>query len=135
MVAIPFPAGIKPTGRSYNPGRYPMAEFRSINGATTRMLYSNRRSDAELDLQFQNITDGDAAAILVNYERVAPTGDWVSFSSGNGALGAEATLATYLKENGGSGLRWRYNGPPDVRSVVPGRSTVQVKFVGHLDAN
>jgi hypothetical protein len=133
MPAVAFPS-VKPTGRSYNPGSYPTAEFKSLSGVTTRMLYSNRRSDAELSLEFQNITDANAALILSNYEQVTPTGDWVSFTSDTGSAGAAAGLAAYLQESGGSGLRWRYDGPPDVRSVVPGRSTVQVKFIGQLDA-
>lgn len=99
------------------------------------MLYGNRRSNAELSLEFANITDEAAALILRNYEQVTPTDDWVSFTNATGSLGAATELAVYLQETGGSGLRWRYVGPPDVRSVVPGRSTVQVKFVGQLDAS
>ena len=133
MPAVAFPP-IKPTGRSYTPGSYPTAEFKALNGATTRLLYGNRRSDAALSLEFQNISDKNAALILRNYERVTPTGDWVRFTSADGSAGARSDLAAYLEESGGSGLRWRYESPPDVRSVVPGRSTVQCKFIGQLDA-
>ena len=133
MPAIPFPA-IKPTGRAYTPGAYPSAEFKALNGATTRMLYGNRRSDAELSLDFANIPDSNAALILRNYEQVAPSGDWVSFTSATGSAGAAAELAVYLQESGGSGLRWRYEGPPQISSVFPGRSTVKATFVGQLDA-
>ena len=130
MAAVAFPA-IKPTSRSYSPGTYPSAEFKALNGATTRMLFGNRRSDAELDLEFSNISDDNAALILQHYERVVPSDDWVSFPAGT--AGASAALAGFMQENT-SGLRWRYSGPPDVRSVIPGRSTVQVTFVGQLDA-
>ena len=133
MSARAFPS-IEPTGRSYTPGSYPTAEFKALNGATTRLLYGNRRSDAALNLDFQNIPDESAALILRNYEQVTPTGDWVGFTSATGSAGASSALAAYLQESGGSGLRWRYEGPPDVRSVVPGRSTVQCKFIGQLDA-
>ena len=133
MSARAFPS-IEPTGRSYTPGSYPTAEFKALNGATTRLLYGNRRSDAALNLDFQNIPDESAALILRNYEQVTPTGDWVGFTSATGSAGASSALAAYLQESGGSGLRWRYDGPPDVRSVVPGRSTVQCKFIGQLDA-
>ena len=133
MPAVPFPA-VKPTGRSYSPGTYPMAEFKSLSGVTTRMLYGNRRSDAELQLEFANITDANAALILLNYEQVMPTSNWVSFTNTTGSLGAASALAAYLQESGGSGLRWRYADAPQVSSVVPGRSTVQVTFVGQLDA-
>jgi hypothetical protein len=133
VASVPFPA-VKPTGRSYTPGAYPTAEFKSLSGVTTRMLYGNRRSDAELSLEFGNITDTNAALILRNYEQVTPTGDWVSFTSATGSLGAASPLATYLQESGGSGLRWRYAEAPQVSSVFPGRSTVRVTFVGQLDA-
>ncbi len=133
MPQIPFPA-VKPTSRSYSPGNYPIAEFKSLNGSTTRLIYGNRRSQAELSLGFSNITDENAALILRNYEQVTPTDDWVGFTNATGSLGAAGDLVAYLQETGGSGLRWRYSGPPDVQSVVPGRSTVRVKFVGQLDA-
>jgi hypothetical protein len=133
MPAVAFPS-VKPTGRSYNPGSYPTAEFKSLSGVTTRMLYGNRRSDAELSLDFANISDESAALILRNYEQVTLTGDWVSFTSATGSLGAASALAAYLQESGGSGLRWRYAEAPQLSSVFPGRSTVQVKFVGQLDA-
>ena len=71
--------------------------------------------------------------ILKNYEAVTVADDWVAFTAADGAAGASASLADYLREVGGSGLRWRYDGPPSVQSVTPGRSTVQVKFIGRLD--
>jgi hypothetical protein len=133
VASVEFPA-IRPTGRSYSPGTYPSAEFKALNGATTRMLFGNRRSDAELSLEFQNISDDDAALILEHYERVVPSDDWVSFTNTTGAEGASAALRPYLKENGDSGLRWRYADAPQISSVFRGRSTVQVTFVGQLDA-
>ena len=132
MAAVAFPA-IRPTGRQYNPGTYPQTEFRAQNGVVTRMLYGNRRTDAELSLEFRNVTDSQAAAILSNYEAVNRTWNWVTFTGNDGAAGVGSALANYLREVGGSGLRWRYADPPSVSSVVPGRSTVQCKFVGVLD--
>lgn len=132
MAAVAFPS-IKPTGRSYSPGTYPQAEFRAINGATTTLRYGNRRFDSSLQLDFTNITDARAAEILKNYEDVTVADDWVTFTTSDGAAGASADLADYLREVGGSGLRWRYDGPPAVQSVKAGVSTVQVKFIGRLD--
>lgn len=132
MAAVAFPS-IKPTGRSYSPGAYPQAEFKSLNGATTTLRYGNRRVDSSLSLSFNNITDENAALILKNYEDVTVADDWVTFTTNDGAAGASSTLANYLREVGGSGLRWRYNEPPSVESVKPGRSSVQVSFIGRLD--
>ena len=133
MTAIPFPA-LKPSSRQYSPGSFPQSEFAALNGAKTRVIFGNRRSDAELSLSFANITDTQAATVLALYDQVTPVDDWVSFSTNDGAAGASAPLATYLREVGGSGLRWRFAEAPSVSSVKPGLSTVQIKMVGHLDA-
>lgn len=132
MAAVAFP-NIKPTSRRYSPGEYPQRPFQALNGAVTTLRYGNKRSDATLDLTFQNISDTNAVSILSNYETVTVANDWVTFTAANAAAGAEATLANYLREVGGSGLHWRYAEAPTVESVRPGLSTVQVRFVGQLD--
>lgn len=129
---VAFP-NIRPSGRSYSPGTYPQTEFRAQNGAVTVVRFGNRRVDSELSLEFQNINDTDAALILANYEAVNSRWDYVTFTTSTGALGAGSTLANYIREVGGSGLRWRYAEPPSVTSVFPGRSTVQCKFTGILE--
>jgi hypothetical protein len=134
MAAVAFPA-LAPTGRRYSPGRYAQGEFKALNGATTTLRYGNRRSDAELDLTFANISDANAAALLSLYERTMVAGDWITFTGVDGAAGAGSALAAYIREVGGSGLRWRFSEPPGVDSVVPGRSSVSVRLVGQLDPN
>ena len=132
MPAIAFP-GIMPTGRSYSPGSYPKNEFRALNGAVTFLQYGNRRSESDLSLDFSNITDQRTAEILGNYEQQSVGDNWVTFTALDGLAGAGSELAAYLGETI-SGLRWRYAEPPQVRSVVPGRSSVTVKMKGYLDA-
>lgn len=132
MAGVAFPS-LKPTQRSYSPGGYPQAEFKAINGATTTLRYGNRRFDSSLQLSFDNITDDNAALILKHYEQITVADDWATFTTADGAAGADTALANYLREVGGSGLRWRYDGPPSVNSIKPGRSSVQVKFIGRLD--
>lgn len=132
-MAYAFPS-IKPTSRSYTPGRFPQTEFTALNGATTVMRYGSRRTDAELTLGFENITDDQATSILQNYESVNGVWDNVTFTANDGAAGASSSLQAYLREVGGSGLRWRYAEPPTVTSVFPGISNVSCKFVGILDA-
>lgn len=134
MAAVTFP-NLKPSSRSYDPGTYPQTEFKAQNGAKTIVRYGNRRVDSRLQLSFQNIPDADAASILANYEAVNADWDYVRFTDDNGAAGAGTSLAAYLKESGGSGLKWRYDGPPQITSVYPGLSTVSCTFVGVLDAS
>lgn len=132
MAAVAFPDLI-PSSRRYSPGAYPQAEFRALNGATTTLRYGNRRVDSELDLGFQNITDDNAAVLLKLYEDVTVADDWMTFAASNVAGGASADLSEYIREVGGSGLRWRFAEPPAVESVKPGRSSVQLRLVGRLD--
>ncbi len=134
MAAVTFP-NLKPSSRSYDPGSYPQTEFKAQNGAKTIIRYGNRRVDSRLELSFNNISDADAASILANYEAVNADWDYVRFTDDNGSAGAGTSLAAYLKESGGSGLRWRYDRPPQIRSVYPGLSTVRCTFVGVLDAS
>jgi hypothetical protein len=134
MAAVAFPP-LVPSGRRYNPGKYPQGEFKALNGAVTTLRYGNRRYDAELELTFQNITDSNAAALLGLYERTMVADDWVSFTAADGAGGSSPELANYIREVGGSGLRWRFSEPPTVDSVVPGRSTMQCRLIGRLDPN
>jgi hypothetical protein len=132
MPAISFPA-ILPTGRSYTPGTYPQSEFKALNGSTTILRYGNQRSGGELSLDFDNITDAQAAQILSNFERQHAANNWIAFSGSNGLAGAAAELRAYLGEVV-TGLRWRYAEPPSLTSVRPGRSSVRVKFTAYLDA-
>jgi len=134
MAAVAFPA-LVPSGRRYNPGKYPQGEFKALNGATTTLRYGNRRYDAELELTFQNITDDNAATVLGLYERSMAADDWIAFTQADGAGGSSNALASYIREVGGSGLRWRFSEPPTVDSVVPGRSTMQCRLIGRLDPN
>jgi len=129
---VAFPA-VSPTSRSYNPGEYPQTRFEAQNGAVTVVRFGNRRVNASLQLGFDNIPDDQAALILQNYEAVNRVWDYVTFSGATGGLGASSALAQYLMEQGGSGLRWRYESPPEVQSVVPGISSVSCSFVAVLD--
>jgi hypothetical protein len=129
---VSFP-NVQATSRSYSPGIYPQTEFKALNGSTTVLRYGNKRSDAQLTVGFANITDEEAALILDNYEQVNSVWNYVTFTTNDAADGASDSLATYIEEKGGSGLKWRYASPPSVTGVVPGRSTVQCQFQAFLD--
>jgi len=131
--SVAFPT-IKPTSRSYKPGTYPSTTFESLDGTKTHLRFGNKRVNATLTLGFSNISDADAALILANYENVNSDWDYVTFSSANGTVGVDSTsLSNYLKESG-SGLKWRYSGPPSVTSTFKGMSNVSCSFVACLDA-
>jgi len=126
------PTNITPSTRSYSPGEYPQVEFEAQNGVKTVIRYGKNRTGSSLSLGFDNILDSDAAAILKNYEDINSIWDEVSFTGTNVINGADSTLQSYLIER--TELKWRYDGPPEVTSVYPGRSNVQCKFVACLDS-
>ena len=140
----PFP-NIKPSSRSYTPGKYPQVEFVAQNGAKSVLRYGNKQVDAQLTLNFTNILDSEAFEILENYREVNSLYDYVTFKSESGLAGiccngqttpdgSLGNLATYVAA-GGIGLRYRYESPPTVTSVRPNRSNVQCKFVACLDGD
>ena len=129
-----FPT-IKPTSRSYSPGTYPSTDFESLDGTKTHLRFGNKRVNATLQLGFSNISDADAALILDNYEDVNGEWNYVTFNRGFATSGMEPSdLRNYFRETGGSGLKWRYSGPPSVTSTFKGMSNVSCSFVACLDA-
>ena len=135
---IPFP-NIKPSSRSYTPGRYPQVEFIAQNGAKTVLRYGDKKVDAKLSLGFTNITDSQANEILNLYDEVNSDYDFIHFPSTSALAGINnLSLRRKFEERDTSGntlLRYRFDGPPTVTSVRPGRSNVQCKFVACLDGD
>jgi len=134
---IPFP-NIKPSSRSYTPGTYPQTEFVAQNGAKSVIRYGNKKTDAKLTLGFTNITDSQANEILEKYEEVNSVYDYVSFGLTNGLAGINNNDLIFKVDEAdpnGVRLRYRFDGPPTVTSVRPGRSNVQCKFVACLDGD
>ena len=138
-----FP-NIKPTSRSFTPGRYPSTDFESLDGTKTHIRYGNKRVNATLTLSFSNISDGAAGLILAHYDDVMADYDFVKFTSDNGTAGIVDPNSGYFltKEIAGDdgtgrtrlGLKWRYSGPPSVTSTFKGMSNVSCSFVACLDA-
>ncbi len=135
---IDFP-NIKPSSRSYTPGKYPQTEFVAQNGAKTVLRYGNKKVDAKLTLSFTNITDSQANEILNTYDNVNSDYDYIHFPSDSSIAGVNnVALRSKFQERDTSGntlLRYRFDGPPTVTSVVHGRSNVQCKFVACLDGD
>ena len=135
---VPFP-NIKPSSRSYTPGTYPQTEFVAQNGAKTVLRYGNKKVDAKLTLGFTNITDSEANQILDAYEVVNSDYDYIQFSTTNSLAGIsnQALRREFAGKDSSNNtlLRYRFDGPPTVTSVRPGRSNVQCKFVACLDGD
>ena len=126
------PTNLVPSTRSYSPGEYPQSEFQALNGVKTIIRYGKYRYNSTLTLGFNNISDVDAAAILQNYEDINSIWDEVTFNGTGVVEGASSQMQSYFVER--TELKWRYDGPPTVTSVYPGRSNVECKFVACLDS-
>ena len=132
MKAINFPVNLVPSSRTYNPGVFAEEKFTAQNGAVTRLRYGNRMFNSTLSLTFRNITDENANKILDHYQQVMEGDNYANFTNTDVAAGAKSELQSWIKETD-TNLRWKYNGPPQVSSVKPGRSTVSCKFTGELE--
>jgi len=126
------PTDLVPSTRSYSPGDYPQVEFEAQNGVKTVIRYGKYRTGSSLTLGFNNIADSDAAAILQNYEDINSVWDEVTFNGTGVVEGASSQMQSFFVER--TELKWRYDGPPTVTSVYPGRSNVECKFVACLDS-
>ena len=132
-MAVAFPS-IAPTGRSFVAPRWPTKTQTSQSGVITRRLWGSRPSRATLSLQFNNISDTDASAILSAYNSAKGSVDSLTLPS---VLfdGADATLTSWLNASAtGAGLLWAFaeDSPPQVESVAPGRSNVSVSLTAEL---
>lgn len=122
-----FPT-LQPTGRNFDPGDYPIKTFRSQSGSETRILYGSQRTNMTLELNYENITDANAALFITHFDEVKGTYQTFTVTSAvqTGWNGSSTTLDVT-----GSNA-WRYAEAPRITAVRPGLSSVQVKLVGVL---
>lgn len=93
-----FPT-LQPTGRTYDPGSYPVKTFRAQNGKEHRILYGSERTEVKLSLSYANIGDANAEQFLDHYDEVQgtfstfdlPDNALAGWSSNTDALRPEAT--------------------------------------------
>lgn len=128
-MSAPFPS-IKPSGRSYKQGAYPTKTYRALSGATVKRSFGNRPTGYQLDLEFKNIDDATVKLILDHYDTTG--GGFTRFTVPN-ELFAGMSDALRGVMQAPTGVKWEYAGAPEVESVFPGRSSVNVTLVGEQD--
>lgn len=116
-----------PTARSFTPGNYAVKKFNAMNGVEHRMLYGNVRTQMTLSLTYSNIKDEEASKFMEHFDKMA--GTFLGFSLPVAGQGAKAGYKGDFKMNVENG-QWRYEEPPQLKSVFPGISTVTVKLRG-----
>lgn len=122
-----FPT-LQPTSRNFDPGNYPVKTFQAQSGAEIRILYGSKRVKQSLSLSYENITDSQAEQFVTHFDDVLGTYETFSLPSAVRA-GWGATASTL---DAVAGAAWRYDNPPEITSVKPGISTVQVSLVAVL---
>ena len=122
-----FPT-LQPTGREFDAGSYPVKSFRSQSGVESRILYGSKRVDQSLSLTYDNITDSQAEQFVTHFDEVR--GSYATFTLPAAVRsGWTASSSTLDVVSGGA---WRYDSAPQISSVKPGISKVQVKLIGVL---
>jgi hypothetical protein len=119
-----FPT-LQPTSRSFTSGDWPIKKFTAQSGAEIRILYGSQRTNAKLDLGYENISDANAQLFLDDYEAQIGTLRTFSLPSAvrTGWTGDTASM------DAPAGAKWRYDSEPSVKAVRPGRSSVTVSLV------
>jgi hypothetical protein len=122
-----FPS-LAPTSRNFNPGDYPIRQFRSQSGAEVRILYGDSRTGMVLELSYDNIADADAEAFLTHYNEVKGTYNTFTLP----VAAKEGWTGTSVAIDVSGFNAWRYSEAPGVTAVRPGRSSVRVNLIGVL---
>ena len=125
-MSITFPS-LKPSQRSFKLGAFPTKIYRSLSGATAKRSYGNKPFGYELQLVFSNIDDASTSLILQHYNNTF--GGFSRFQLPASVFsGMTDDLRNLAQES--SAIRWEYAGPPEVESIIGGRSTVQLTLIG-----
>lgn len=124
-----FPA-LTPTARSFKPGTYPQRTYRSLAGVVVRRTFGNSPSGATLDLSFDNVSDAIVASVIDHYRSQTAANQRFNLNA-TVTAGMDATLAARANASI-DGLRWEYDGPPEVESVRPGINKMRVALIGEI---
>lgn len=122
---MPFPT-LRPSGRDFNPGDWPVKTYNAQSGAEVRILYGDTRTKMEMSLQYDNISDASAKLFLDHYEETK--GSYSTFTINSSTQAGWSSTTTAINTTGPN--RWRYAEAPQVTAVKPGISSVRVSLIG-----
>lgn len=115
-----------PTSRSFDPGDWPVKRYNAENGAEIRILRGSNRTNATLELAYENIADSQAALFLEHYRDNQGTfGTWRFTGDATAPFKGFDASTTGLEAEPWK-LAWRYDAPPRVTQVKKGRSSVSI---------
>ncbi len=116
---------LKPSARTYDPGNWPVKTYNSMSGAEVRIRYGDKRFNAKLTLQYQNIADTAADDFLAHFD--AQYGTYKAFTLPTEVLTGWSGTSYVPTE---TAPKFRYSKAPTVVSVRPGVSTVSIELTG-----
>jgi len=128
-MTIDYP-DIRPTSRNFDPGNWPVRTYNAQNGAEVRILYGSQKYNLKLQLSYQNITDANAEAFLDHFNDRKGTYSTFTITSDVRVAALSGWSGNKNALSPPTGVNWRYAKPPEVVSVRPGISTVNVFLVG-----
>ena len=117
---------ICPTRRTYTPGAYATRRFTAINGVSVTRLYGDKAFDAKLSLEYL-LGDSELADLLACYNNARGSFDELEMSP-EAFVGLSEDVQAEIPDY----LTWRWADVPQVESLLPGRSRVQVNLIGTL---
>jgi hypothetical protein len=123
-----FPV-LRPTSRRITQGQYAVKRFTSIAGTGVTRAYGSQPFNSRLDLEFNNISDIDALAIVNTYEEAR--GNYGALNLPSSLWdGMENELQVQLLRD----YTWRFAEQPNLTSGTPGVSNISVKLEGQRDS-
>ncbi len=120
---------LAPSSRSFDPGDYAVKKYNAQDGAEFRILYGDKRVGMRMQLTYSNIADSYAQDFVEHFHEMK--GTFTQFILGTGNAGAKKGWEADPNYLGSEfwGSRWRYEKAPQLQSVYPGVSTVNVSLI------
>ena len=121
---------IAPTARSFDPGNWPVRSYNAQNGTEIRLLYGSKRFNLKLQLSYANISDTQAEQFLTHYQEVLGTYKTFEVTATNRVQVTAGWGGDRNALSPPTGVSWRYEKAPQVKSIRPGVSSVNVQLTG-----
>jgi hypothetical protein len=116
-----FPA-LKPSTRTFTPGRHPHSEISTLSGLQTRVRNSNVLVDQRLRLTFAALTETQMLSIRSHY--TGQQGRFISFLIPSDLFSGTANYASFTP----TGYKWTYAATPQITDVGCQRYDVSVEL-------
>lgn len=117
---------IPPTLRKFTPPQHGITKIYTMGGRASRNLMCSKPSNATLSLEYENISDYDAAQVVSAYED--SFGTTYGFILPDAVLnGSDNNIMEYIKLTN-SDLKWYFDNKPITRSIIRGVSSLTVQL-------